>query len=339
MILCRPTRLIRALFAILLAAAFFVGCNATPAPSSNVVPAPTTPRATNPTGTEQETSTPTGNHAIKTVFLILMENHNWSEIKGNASAPYINHTLLPMASYAQQYYNPPGNHPSLPNYLWLEAGTNFGIYNDDSPYINHQNTTQHLTTLLNNARISWKAYEEDTNGQDCPLLGLGSYATKHDPMVYFNDVTNDNNIHSAYCIAHVRPFSQLSPDLAHNSEGRYNFITPNLCDDMHDPCFQTLDTVRQGDNWLAKQIPIIMHSTAYKNGGVIFITWDEASSGDGPIGMIVLSPAAKGNGYSNTIYYTHSSTLRTVEEIFGVTPLLGAAAKATDLSDLFRTFP
>lgn len=71
---------------------------------------------------------------------------------------------------------------------------------------------------------------------------------------------------------------------------------------MHDPCFPTLDTVRQGDNWLAKQIPIIMHSTAYKNGGVIFITWDEASSGDGPIGMIVLSPAAKGNGYSNTTH-------------------------------------
>ena len=59
-----------------------------------------------------------------------MENHNWSDIKGNASAPYINTTLLPQASYAQQYYNPPGIHPSLPNYLWLEAGTNFGISND-----------------------------------------------------------------------------------------------------------------------------------------------------------------------------------------------------------------
>jgi hypothetical protein len=55
--------------------------------------------------------------------------------------------------------------------------------------------------------------------------------------------------------------------------------------------------------------------------------------------MIVLSPDAKGGGYSNTIHYTHSSTLRTVEEIFGVTPLLGDAANATDLSDLFKTFP
>src|SRR5579862_1890993 len=51
--------------------------------------------------------------------------------------------------------------------------------------------------------------------------------------------------------------------------------------------------------------------------------------------MIVLSPLAKGGGYSNTVHYTHSSTLRTLEEIFNVGPLLGDAANATDLGDLF----
>jgi len=55
--------------------------------------------------------------------------------------------------------------------------------------------------------------------------------------------------------------------------------------------------------------------------------------------MIVLSPSAKGGGYSNAIHYTHSSTLRTLEEIFGVSPLLGAAANSNDLADLFQTFP
>src|SRR5438105_3029196 len=93
------------------------------------------------------------------------------------------------------------------------------------------------------------------------------------------------------------------------------------------------------DGWLAQNLPMILISQAYKNGGVVFITWDEGEDGDGPIGMIVLSPDAKGSGYSNTIHYTHSSTLRTLEEIFGVSPLLGDAAHATDLSDLFKTFP
>ena len=88
-----------------------------------------------------------------------------------------------------------------------------------------------------------------------------------------------------------------------------------------------------------QNLPTILNSQAYQNGGVVFITWDEGEGGDGPIGMIVLSPDAKGGGYSNTIHYTHSSTLHTIEEIFGVTPLLGDAANATDLRDLFTTFP
>ena len=273
-----------------------------------------------------------------TVFLIVMENHNWSDIKNNPSAPFINNTLLPMASYAEQYFNPPGNHPSEPNYLWLEAGTNFGIYNDADPYANHQSTTQHLVTLLNNVHISWKSYQESISGTGCPLTGDGLYAPKHNPMVFFDDVTNTNDPNSSNCISHVRPYTELAKDLQHNTEANYNFITPNLCDDMHDTCPPLNDPVKQGDSWLAQNLPTILNSQAYKNGGIIFITWDEGEGGDGPIGMIVLSNFAKGGGYSNAIHYTHSSTLRTLEEIFGVTPLLGDVANATDLRDLFKTF-
>jgi phospholipase C len=223
--------------------------------------------------------------------------------------------------------------------LWLEAGTNFGISDDANPGVNHQSTTQHLVTLLNNAHISWKSYQESISGTMCPLTGNGLYAPKHNPMVFFDDVTNNNNPNSAYCIAHVRPYSELTTELRQNTEARYNFITPNICNDMHDSCAPLNDAVKQGDTWLAQNIPAILNSQAYKNGGIVFITWDEGEGGDGPIGMIVLSPDAKGGGYSNTIHYTHSSTLRTLEEIFGVTPLLSDAARAADLRDLFKTFP
>src|ERR1041384_6382054 len=84
--------------------------------------------------------------SVKTVFIILMENHNWSQIKNSTSAPYINNTLLPMSSYATQYFNPPGIHPSLPNYLWLEAGSNFGIADDNDPARSEEHTTSHLAT-------------------------------------------------------------------------------------------------------------------------------------------------------------------------------------------------
>jgi phosphatidylinositol-3-phosphatase len=287
------------------------------------------------------TATATSAHPIKTVFVLVMENYNWSQIAANPSAPYINNVLLPAASYTQRYYNPSHLHPSLPNYLWLEAGTNFGITNDAGPDVNHQSTNQHLVTLLQRAGISWKAYDEGISGTDCPLHDRYPYVTSVNPFVYFDDVTNGNDPSSATCIAHLRPFGELATDLHANSVARYNYITPNLCDDMHSSCAPMNDPVRQGDTWLSTVVPQILNSQAYTDGGAIFITWDEGegSSNDGPIGMMVLSPGAKGHGYTNSITYTHSSTLRTIEEIFGVTPFLGDAAHATDLRDLFVNFP
>ncbi len=289
-------------------------------------------------------------HHIKTVFVIVMENHNWSgdapiNIKGNPAAPYTNYTLLPMASFANNYNSPPGNHPSLPNYLWLEAGTNFGIHDDGSPYQHHQGTHNHLVKLLENAGTSWKAYDEDISGANCPLSSAGPkdsngnqlYAPRHNPFVYFDDQTNTLSTGSATCIDHIRPFSQLASDLAANKVARYNFITPNLCDDMHDPCAG--NPIAHGDEWLKKNVPIILNSTAYRSGGALFIVWDEAAKADGPIPLILLSPFAKGNHYSNSLYYTHSSLLRTLQEIFGVYPLIRDAANRRDLGDLFHVFP
>jgi DNA/RNA endonuclease G (NUC1) len=279
---------------------------------------------------------PTSLQSLQTVFVILLENENWASISGNAAAPYINHGLLPMASHAEQYFNPPGIHPSLPNYLWLEAGTNFGVTADGDPSSYHQGTTNHLVTLLKNAGISWTSFQEDITGTTCPLTSTNQYAPKHNPMVYFDDVTNTNNTGSTYCISNVRPYTELATDLASNVVTRYNFITPNLCDDMHgNTGCPAGSLITQGDTWLSNNIPVIMNSQAYSNNGVIFITWDEGEGGDGPIGMIVLSSLAKGGGYSNAVHYTHSSTLRTIEEIFNVGPLLGDAANATDISDFF----
>lgn len=306
-----------------------------------------------PLFTQAQTTTPdatTTLHHIKTVFLIVMENHNWTgdgslNIYGNTSAPYINYTLLPQASYARDYNNPPGIHPSLPNYLWLEAGDTLGVHADGLPAQYPQSTTNHLTTLLEKAGISWRAYEENITGLTCPLTPEGSldsngsqlYQPKHDPFVYFEDQTNHLSPTSSNCISHVRPFTQFATDLANNTVARYNFITPNLCDDMHDSC--SGNPIAHGDAWLKNHIPAILNSTAYRDGGVIFITWDEAAKGDGPIGMIVLSPYAKGNHYNNGTYYTHSSTLRTLQEIFGVYPYIRYASSAKDLSDLFSVFP
>jgi hypothetical protein len=272
------------------------------------------------------------------VFLILMENHNWSDIKGSASAPYIN-GLLATGAHAEQYFNPPGIHPSEPNYLWLEAGTNFGILDDNPPATNHQSSTEHLATLLNAAHITWRSYQEDISGTVCPLTSAGKYAPKHNPFVFFDDITGAISASDPGCIAHNRPYTELAADLTNDAVARYNFITPNLCDDMHDTCAPQNDSIKQGDDWLSHEVPKIQASSAYASGAYVLITWDEAEGGvDGPIGMIALSKNAK-VGYSGSLHYTHSSTLRSLQEIFGVSPFLGDAANATDLADLFTSFP
>jgi len=273
---------------------------------------------------------------VQTVFVIVLENHNWSDFRGSPDAPFINGTLLPLGAHGEQDYTPPGLHPSEPNYLWLEAGTNFGILNDKDPASNHQNTTRHLTAQLRAAGIAWKAYQEDIGGDAVPLIATNGYVPRHDPFVYFDDVTGTNDPNNAYAIAHIRPDTELAGDLASNTVARYNFITPNLCDDGHNVCAPQSNSVRQTDDWLASEVPKILNSAAYANQGAVFITWDEgANSSDGPIGLILLSPLARG-GYSNQLHYTHSSLLRTLQEIFGVSPWLGDAANATDLGDLFQ---
>ena len=274
---------------------------------------------------------------VKNVFVIVMENNNWSAFYGNPSAPYINNTLLPIASHAEAYYTPPGLNPSLPNYLWMIAGTNFGITNDYDPSVNAQSTTAHLVRQLEAAGVTWKAYAEDISGTNCPLTSVNKYTPRHTPVVYFKDVTNNNDINSANCIRHVRPFSELATDISNNALAQFNFITPNLCSDGHDACSPLYDHVAQTDTWLKNNLPMLLNARAYQKAGAIFITWDEANTGDGPIGMIVLSRFAKGNGYSNRNYYNHGSWLRTVQEIFGVSPLLGDAANQSSLTDLFQS--
>lgn len=124
-----------------------------------------------------------------------------------------------MASHAEQYFNPPGVHPSLPNYLWLEAGAAFGIRDDKDPSANHQPTDAHLVTLLEQAGISRTSYQEDIDGLTCPLTRTDPYAPKHNPMIYFDDVTDGNNPTAARYITHVRPMSELTVNLMHNTSG------------------------------------------------------------------------------------------------------------------------
>jgi phospholipase C len=179
-----------------------------------------------------------------------------------------------------------------------------------------------------------------------------NYAPKHDPQVFFS-ATNGAGSAQNYA-----PLQALATNLANNTVSNYNFISPDQFNDMHSTLsggftyngvHYTGDaaSIAQGDNFLAQIVPLIEASAAFKNNGAIII-WNDETEGDGASTAgftsteIVISPLAKGNAYTNTIAYDHSSDLRSLQEIFGVdpstgTPWIGAAANATDLSGLFQS--
>jgi hypothetical protein len=104
-------------------------------------------------------------------------------------------------------------------------------------------------------------------------------------------------------------YYQLAPDLANHTSAQYNFSTPNPCHDGHEgisPCDALCDALEsknntlRADTWLQQNVPLIIESDQYKQGGALFIIWDEGEDSgafsDGPIGMFLLSPFAKGGG-------------------------------------------
>ena len=357
---------------------------------------------------------------VKKVFVIAMENHNWTQpanqftgtiqqIYQNPSAPYINSLvdgtsdISDQVAYAAAYHNVLATsngmnahiHPSEPNYLWAEAGTNFNVLNDHDPFAavgpTNQDTTAHLVTLLANAGKTWRSYQEDIDlarnggGQlvnlplaenlwTVPLVSFQgvfasgfnqfnlttqyNYAAKHNPMAFFtdsnggNDQTPTNPLSKQYA-----PLQQLALDLASGDVADYNWITPNQYNDMHSGLtngFQGLmgdpAKIKQGDYFLSQFVPMIMSSDAYKNHGTIVLWWDEAED-DGVAGdnaddfnhtlpfIIISKDVAKnveGRPYASQRNLSHSSFLRTMQEIFEVGPWLGDAANAEDLSDMFK---
>ncbi|MGN6742976.1 MAG: alkaline phosphatase family protein, partial [Amnibacterium sp.] len=243
------------------------------------------------------------------VFVVMMENTDWSSVLGSPHFPYVNQTLLPSSASTSGYRS--GLHPSLPNYVELEAGATLGLTSGSYLPTDHAvSTTAHLTTQLNAAGLDWKYYAENLpgGGGTCNLTDPGvPYSEDHNPFVYFQDVQSD----PAYCIRHERPYSELVTDLGAGTVPQYSFIVPNDWDQGEKLAPGSSCAACQADAFLSTEIPRIQASAAYQDNGVILVLWDESAGTDtNPSGLIVVSKLAK-HGYVSSLPYSHGSTLKT----------------------------
>jgi phosphatidylinositol-3-phosphatase len=284
-----------------------------------------------------------GPSKIQHVFVIAMENHADSSIYGNTShAPYIQ-TLLASYGRANNFIDKLTSLPSEPHYVWMEAGTN--AFSDrtftgdgDPSSSNNTSSTKHLTTQIKNAGGTWMAYQEGINSTSgtCPVKSSGNYVAKHDPFIFFEDVSGTTpSKTNQYCSDHHKPITALATDMANDTVATYNFITPNECHDMHSNfCSGFLDPIKQGDDWLSQNVPgIISYINAHE--GALIIVWDEPEGSTGHIPMIVVGPHVK-PGHVSTLKYSHSSLVKTVELVMQL-PLLATVAHSNSLRDFFQT--
>jgi phosphatidylinositol-3-phosphatase len=262
--------------------------------------------------------------AFAHIFVILEENKPIGNVIGNANAPYIN-SLAKQYALATDYYGV--SHPSLPNYLALTSGSTDNTTTDCTPpSAGCEVSVANVADELESSGHTWKEYAESMPS-DCYAHNSGKYVTKHNPFVYYSDIINN----ASRCKKHVVPFGQMTSDLKPaQTTPDYAFITPNLCNDMHD-C-----SVSTGDKWLAKYVPKILGSKAFTSqNSLLVITWDEGDSSTNHIAAILAGSKVK-QGYQSAKRYNHYSLLHTIEANWGLPGLTNNDKQAPTMSESFN---
>jgi hypothetical protein len=311
---------------------------------------------------------------VRHVFVVVLENEDQTASFGPTSpATYLARTLPSMGELLPNYYGT--GHQSNDNYIAMVSGQgpNPGNQSDSLAYVDvspgtpgadgqatgtgsvYPSWVQTIGNQLSNAGLTWKGYMEDmgnstTESRTCrhpapnqpddtqSARAGDEYAARHNPFVYFHSIVD-----SPLCNANDVPYDQLAGDLRSvATTPNYSFITPNLCDDGHDsPCVDGRPGgLVSADKFLQTLVPQILASPAYRQDGLLIVTFDESHTGaqaccgeqsantpnaggtsqgpgGGRVGAVLLSPFVA-PGTVNQTAYNHYGLLRSVEDLFGL---------------------
>lgn len=261
--------------------------------------------------------------AFSHIYTIMMENEDYASVIGSASAPYIN-SLAAQYALATNYTGI--THPSQPNYIALFSGATNGVIDDEL----HDITAPNVADQIEGVGRKWMTFAQNyplgcytgmlaSGGVDGP----GNYVRRHVPAMSFTSI-NQNPVRCA----NITDFAHFDPAAAD-----YEFIVPNLCNDMHD-C-----SVAMGDAFLASFVPRILASPAWQNGGVLFIVWDEDLStvytpNVSPVAALVIANNVTA-GYRSSTPFTHYSLLRTIQNAWHMGCLANSCA-SNDMAEFFK---
>ena len=263
------------------------------------------------------------------IVVIVMENKESGAVLGSAATPYLN-ALSRRYGVATQSFAI--GHPSLPNYLALTSGSTHGITSDCTGC---RVRAPNIVDQLTGAGISWKAYLEGYPARCFAGAGIGAYAKKHNPFIYYRDISGN----PTRC-KNLVGFGALTADLRAGRLPTFAWITPNLCNDTHD-C-----GVATGDRFLARTVPSLLREIGPH--GFLVVTWDEGTTNrgccggvarGGHIATVVAGPDVIARSRTSAAV-DHYGVLATIEHALAL-PTLGGAAdvRSGRLDPLFRRQP
>jgi hypothetical protein len=303
------------------------------------------------------------------VVVVILENKSFGQIIGNAAGPNINALAAEGASVVNAASDPGAlmsgshalRHPSQPNYLELFSGSHQGVLQDGRPGTSSEPLSPPLPFNTPNLAASLLAsgYSFAIYSENLPSVGFDgdSYSTdpaktqyqrKHNPVANWQAADAPANNHVPFSCN--QPFAAFPTDAAgYAALPTVSFVVPNQQNDMHD------GSIGQGDAWLKTQILDGYYQWAKGHNSLLIVTFDEDANNTATnqITTIFAGALVKPGNYTETninppdarmpdgvitptgTAMNHYNVLRTIEEMFGLTPL-GGSANTPALTDIFR---
>jgi len=217
---------------------------------------PSTAAPTVTSATAATTSAPAAAHPVDKVIVFMVENHSLAQMQAGMPRTY---AFARRHSYATDYSAI--QHPSLPNYIAIAAGSTLGISDDADPSA-HRLTGNNVFRQARKHHRTARTYA-DAMPRRCALTNAGTYAVRHNPWTYF---TPDR----AACRRNDVPATRLARDAAAGALPHLGFVIPDVIHDAHD------GTLAQADAWISQQIATLTAGPDWRSGRLaIVVTADE----------------------------------------------------------------
>ncbi len=285
-----------------------------PAPATGIASStpPAAPRAGVATPTVSASATDRGAKGVPTpdhVVVVVLENKDVEQVLNSGRAPYLDDLGRTGADFTNAHAE---THPSQPNYLALFSGTTQGV-TDDSCLSGL--TAPNLATQLQAAGRTFVGYSESLPHPGYTGCRSGEYAQKHSPWAAFANLPSSTNQPWS---AWPASFGEL-PTVA--------FVTPNLCNDMHD-C-----SVEVGDQWLRRNLSGYL-DWARTHNSLLIVTFDESEPAHAGNRILTLIDGAGVRAGQIGEPVDHYRLLRTIEAMYRL-PALGHAADSTPITNIW----